>query len=441
MSLQPGSVITVGVEKPATGGRMLARHEGQVVLVWGAVPGERIRARIERVGRDVLFAETAEVLMPSPDRRDTGADWRCGGNVFAYIGYERQTRLKAEIIRETLGRIGHVWLSALPAVVASSERGYRMRARLHARDRRLGFLLEGTHRLCDAGTTGQLLPETLAWIAEAEQIIVRERLSGLAGLGLAEDVAGGQRVCHLHLVGGTDTTPFAGLAEGGRLTGLSAERADRTEVEQLMGVPYVHDVVTTQAGDAALTLRLRHHVRGFFQGNRFLLEPLVRHVVGLVPSGPVVDLYAGVGIFGLALAAAGREAVTLVEGDPVSGADLASNAEPFGPQVRVDRRSVEAFLLGADSSDTSDSTPIRAAIDTATVVVDPPRTGLSKGALSSLVRARPAHLVYVSCDIATLARDTRALLDGGYALDGVTGFDLFPNTAHVETVISFTRMA
>jgi 23S rRNA (uracil1939-C5)-methyltransferase len=283
------------------------------------------------------------------------------------------------------------------------------------------------------------LPETVAWIAEAERVMAQERLNGLAGVELAENAPGGERVCHLHLAAGTDAAPFARLADGGRLTGLSAERADRIGVEQLMGSAFVSDVVTTRAGDVPLTVRLRHHVSSFFQGNRFLLEPLVRHVAGRVPSGPVVDLYAGVGLFGLALAAAGREGVTLVEGDPVSVADLASNAEPYGPRVSVDSRSVETFLLGAGPPDTSDATATCVAVSAATVILDPPRTGISKDALRSLVRAQPPHLVYVSCDIATLARDTRALLDGGYALDDVTGIDLFPNTAHVETVASFTR--
>jgi 23S rRNA (uracil1939-C5)-methyltransferase len=386
----------------------------------------------------VLFAETSEVLAPSVDRRETESDWRCGGNVFAHIVYERQTRLKGEIIRDTLGRIGQVWLPAPPVVMASPEHGYRMRVRLHARGRRLGFLREGTHQLCDAGMTGQLLPETRAWVAEAERVIAQERLVGLAGVEVAENVRGDERVCHLHLAAGIDAAPFARFVDGDRLTGLSAERAGLAGVEHLAGTPFVSDVVTTQTGDVPTTVRLRHHVRAFFQSNRFLLESLVRQVAGLVPSGPVVDLYAGVGLFGLALASAGREAVTLVEGDPASSADLASNAEPFGPRVRVDRRSVETFLLEAGQN-TSHAAKARPCVEVATVIVDPPRTGMSKEALRGLVRAQPPHLVYVSCDIATLARDTRVLLDGGYALDGVTGIDLFPNTAHVETVVSFSR--
>ena len=77
--IEPGTVLTLDVEKATAGGRMLARHERQVVLVWGAIPGERIRARVERTGKGVLYAETIAVLSASSDRRDCHADWRCGG--------------------------------------------------------------------------------------------------------------------------------------------------------------------------------------------------------------------------------------------------------------------------------------------------------------------------------------------------------------------------
>ena len=442
MTVEAGSEITIDIEKAVAGGRMLARHEGRVVLVWGAIPGERVRARIERAGRGVLYAETSAVLAPSVDRRDAGADWRCGGNVFAHVAYERQTRLKAEIIRETLGRIGRVSMLAPPDVVESPERGYRMRARLHARGCRIGFLLEGSRRLCNAGATGQLLPETVEWVAEAERVMAQERLSGLVGVEIAENVRGDERACHLHLEADTETAPFVRLADAGRLTGLSAERADRFGVERLTGVPFVSDVVHAQAGGSTSALYLRRNVRAFFQGNRFLLEPLVRHVIGLVAFGPVVDLYAGVGLFGLSLAAAGGEGITLVEGDPTSGIDLEANAEPFGPRVTVDRRSVETFLRMAGpprGAHGSRHTGANEVDDVATFIVDPPRTGMSKEALGGVVRRRPVRIIYVSCDIATLARDTRMLLDAGYELGGVTGIDLFPNTAHVETVVSFER--
>ena len=302
------------------------------------------------------------------------------------------------------------------------------------------FFREGTHQLCDARLTGQLLPETCDWITAAERAVAQGRLAGLVDAEIAENVRADERACHLELKAGTDAAPFARLADAGRLTGLSVERADRPGVEQLAGIPSVTDVLHAREGDSTSTVRLRRDARAFFQGNRFLLEPLVRHVVGLVPPGLVVDLYAGVGLFGLSLAAAGAEDVTLVEGDPVSAADLKGNAEPFTRRVRVARRSVEAFLGTAGArSRPSSSVATRRPGGPETFIVDPPRTGMSNGALGGLVERRPARIIYVSCDIATLARDTRTLIDAGYELGGLTGIDLFPKTAHVETIATFLR--
>ena len=112
---------------------MLARLIGQIVLVWGAIPGERVRARVERPGKGVLFAETVDVLSASPDRREAMGDWRCGGNVLAHVAYARQLHIKSEISRDAFARIGRMPLEAAPVVMASPEQGYRMRARLHVR--------------------------------------------------------------------------------------------------------------------------------------------------------------------------------------------------------------------------------------------------------------------------------------------------------------------
>jgi 23S rRNA (uracil1939-C5)-methyltransferase len=398
---------------------MLARHNGQVVLVWGAIPGERVRARIERSGKGVLFAETVEVLAASPDRRGGLADWRCGGNVLAHVRYQRQLQIKSEIIRDAFARIGRLPLDTSPDVIASPEDGYRMRARLHVRGGRIGFVREGSHDICAVAPTRQLLSETVRWIEEAEARLGDDRLRGLSSIEIAENIPATERACHLELEPGTETRPFAALATNA-ITGLSAQVLDRRGVETLDGVPGVSDSIGP--------LVLKRDVRAFFQSNRFLLEGLVQHVRDLVSDrGPVIDLYAGVGLFGLSLAAAGREGITLVEGDPVSARDLEENARPFLERTRVERSSVEEFLRQTEDA------------SAATFIVDPPRTGMSREATQGIQRAKPARLVYVSCDVATLARDVRALVDHGYALEQICAFDLFPNTAHVETVCLLRR--
>ena len=399
---------------------MLARHNGQVVLVWGAIPGERVRARVERTGKGVLFAETTEVVAASPDRRDTVADWRCGGNVLAHVAYERQLQLKAEIIRDAFTRIGRLPLDAVPALTGSPERGYRMRARLHVRGGRIGFVREGSHDVCAVGPTRQMLASTVAWIDAAEARLRLDELAGLVSIEIAENVPASERAVHLELEPGADPQRFGVLATEG-VTGLSAQVLDRRGVATLSGTPAVSDSIGT--------LRLRRDARAFFQGNRFLLDTLVQRVSALVPDEPAVDLYAGVGLFGLSLAAGRGAQVTLVEGDAISGRDLEENAKPYGDRVRVIRTSVEDFLRH-DKPSANEA-----------FIVDPPRTGMSSDAARAIAAVKPSRVVYVSCDVATLARDARVLIDAGYSLDEMSGLDLFPNTAHVETIALFQRQA
>ena len=102
--LTPGDIIPLPIEKPAVGGAMIARHEGRVVLVSGAIPGERVQARIERVGKGVAYAETVAVDEPSPDRRPPFTDLGCGGSQYAHIAYPRQRAIKAQVIADAYAR-------------------------------------------------------------------------------------------------------------------------------------------------------------------------------------------------------------------------------------------------------------------------------------------------------------------------------------------------
>jgi 23S rRNA (uracil1939-C5)-methyltransferase len=193
------------------------------------------------------------------------------------------------------------------------------------------------------------------------------------------------------------------------------------------GISTVADDLTSLTMNQGTTGRLERHAASFFQANRFLLPDLVRGVLDAVPADrDVLDLYAGVGLFSVAFAAGGRRGLTAVEGDRSSGADLTHNAAQFGDTIRVVSSSVEDYLSQVSSSP-------------ATVIVDPPRTGLSRQTIESIIRLAPERMVYVSCDPPTMARDAKRLLEANYQLTSLRAFDLFPNTPHVESLGVFER--
>jgi len=152
----PGDLIALDIEKPAAGGRMLARLDGQIVFVSGTIPGEHVTARVEFVRGGVVFARAQSVDVWSPDRRADGADRDCGGNDYAHILYGRQLTLKRDLVEDAFSRIAKLPLPADVRLHASPERGYRMRARLHVDAGQVGFYRQASHDLCDPMSSGQL---------------------------------------------------------------------------------------------------------------------------------------------------------------------------------------------------------------------------------------------------------------------------------------------
>jgi 23S rRNA (uracil1939-C5)-methyltransferase len=412
-----GERVRLTIERPAAGGRMIARHEGAIVFVAGAIPGEVVDAEIEKVQRGSGWAIARDILERSPDRLDGARDGACGGSVLAHIRYERQRALKSEIIVDAFRRLGRITLDQPIAVTGSPVDGYRMRARLHVRGGRIGFFREGTHSLCAPGPTRQLRADTIDALAALERSLSALERPTVSEIELSENVDATERALHLELVDDADPSRLGTLTKVDGFTGVTCAPLDHPRTMELWGSP----LITDHLGGATLT----RHARSFFQGNRYLLTPLVDQVIGSIDDRPgVLDLYAGVGLFSVSAAAAGRGPVIAVEGDRFSAGDLQRNTHAHDITVTVG--AVEQFLE-------------RAPRGVSTVIVDPPRTGMSKDATAGVIRLNAARLVYVSCDIATLARDARLLLDAGYRIISAQAFDLFPNTAHVETVIAFAR--
>ena len=421
--LNVGQQLELDIEKPAAGGRMIARHEGQIVLVLGAIPGERVRARIEKADRQLAFASTVDVVTPSSDRREPYVDPLCGGCLYAHISYARQLRVKADVIVDAFVRLGRF---AAPSVEvqASPEHGYRMRGRLYVHDGRAGFYREGSHSLCDAGSTRLLTDEAVASATRAAEALLQRGL-GVKSVEVSENLAGSERALHVEAPssGRLEGSALAALTRSHGLTGCTVRTADGL-IAALD--PAVSDPLEALTSGRAKRGVLRRSAQSFFQANRFLLPSLVTAVMDAVPGeGEVLDLYAGVGLFSAALAGIGRTQITAVEGDRSGSADLVENAAQFSGAITAVRDSVESYLTGTRN--------VRAR----TVIVDPPRTGISRAAMGMVASHGADRIIYVSCDPATMARDARRLVDAGYALESMRAFDLFPNTPHVETLAVF----
>ena len=203
---------------------MIARHEGQVVLVSGAMPGERVLARVERTERRLAFASVVDVQEESPDRRAAFADSACGGCVYSHIVYPRQLALKADIVRDAFLRLGRIPIDGPIPVAPSPERGYRMRARFHVDGMRFGFYREGTHALCDAASTEQVSDTALESVSSAVKTLVAAG-ARIDWVELTESVDGSERALAVAV---DDVTAIAAgalapLAAGSGLVGCAIQ--------------------------------------------------------------------------------------------------------------------------------------------------------------------------------------------------------------------------
>jgi tRNA/tmRNA/rRNA uracil-C5-methylase (TrmA/RlmC/RlmD family) len=418
----PGDLIALDIEKPAAGGRMLARLDGQIVFVSGTIPGEHVTARVEFVRGGVVFARAESIDVWSADRRADGADRICGGNDYAHIAYDRQLALKRDLVEDAFSRIAKLALPPDVSLHPSPERGYRMRARLHVEGGQVGFYRQASHDLCDAMSSGQLHDGAAEPLAGISRAMRDGKISTARVLDLSEDIPGTGRAVQIELdPEERESGRWDSVLSIEGVTGVAVSRRGRVLASR--GELTVTDNLEVPGG----ALRVTRQVGAFFQGNRYLLQPLVDRLLVAIPPGPLVDLYAGCGLFGLAHAAAGRGPVDLVENDRLSFADLKANAAPLAGTASAHGVDVERFLEASPG------------LDGQTVLIDPPRTGLSREAAAALAGSKASRIVYLSCDVATLARDARKLADGSFALDALEIFDLFPMTAHVETLAVFRR--
>ncbi len=390
------SNFEVTVEKLVYGGDGLARLEGRVVFAPFVLPGERIRALAEQEKPGMVRARTLAVLSPAADRVAAPCPYfaRCGGCHYQHAPYEYQLRAKAAILAEELRRLGKIEPPGEIGIVSADPFGYRNRAQLHIEDRRLGYREARSHKLCAIEECPVASPK-LNEVIRALNAMVRD--PRWPPFVRSREIFTAERQVQLNVL--ERDRPV-----GRRFFDWCAER--------------IPGLVT---GALDYEDRFRVSAGSFFQVNRFLLDRLVETATGGAEGETALDLYAGVGLFSLALARRFCE-VTAVDSNAAAARDLQFNAERAAAgNVRVERRTSADFLE-----------ELERAPDFA--LLDPPRAGLGQAVVRRLAELRPPCLTIVACDPATLARDLAGLSAAGFRLGQMTMVDLFPQTFHLETV-------
>lgn len=425
-----GDVIDLKITGVAHGGVFVGRHEGRVVFVPDVIPGETARVRITEQKSSFWRAEALEVLEASEYRQphvwpeaDITAlpENRPGGADFGHITLAHQRALKKQVIDDALERVGHVTLasSVEPALESTGAEDtglhWRTRVSLHVDDAGvLGPFAARSHRVI-AFSSLPLATESI------ESVALNTEASEPGGLDFVQASDGVVRIVAREPVTGD-------RRRGGR------RRAARTVDPMASAV-----IVETVGGR-----EFRVDAGSFWQVHRLAPATLtgaigdaLAAVGGVDPGAHHLDLYGGVGLLAAAIGDIGGPLtrMTSVESDPRATEHAGENlAEWVGARAETAR--VDRWLTHLHSTLTAQE---RGRIQRGVTVLDPPRSGAGREVVESVARLSPAAVVYVACDPVALARDLGTFANLGYRATTVRGYDLFPQSHHIEAVVLLTR--
>ena len=393
-TLKTGDLIEVTIEKVAHGGHFIARHDGAVIFVRHAIPGERCTIEVTSTGSSFNRGDVVEVHVASEHRVDAPCRYAhragCGGCDFQHIDPAYQRTLKADVIKEQFSRIAKMQIEIDVEEVSKSTHWRTRAIATTNRNGKLGFYKSRSHSV----------------------VPVDDCLICVDGMKLNEIAAS-------HLKGDM-RIEISSSNTGERTIALAPIRGE--EKARISEGPVVlHEKVAGRVLEVSQA--------SFWQSNEKAPELLTETILDFaqLKSGEhVLDLYGGVGLFTAAIVEAVGEGghVDLIEGSKVATADAARNFAN-NPNVTIATGDVAKLLPRITAADV--------------VVLDPPRDGAGKEAIAHIARLAPRSIVYVACDPAALARDTAYLADHSYSLVKLRAFDLFPMTHHIECVALYTR--
>jgi 23S rRNA (uracil1939-C5)-methyltransferase len=396
-------ILEVTVDAVVAGGDGLARDSGgRVVFVPGALPGETVRVALVEEKASFARSRLVEVVTPSPDRMPPPCPKvaaGCGGCTWQHVRPTAQRRLKASIVQDALRRLGHVDIEVGDGPELAPF-GYRTTFNCGVVGDRAGLRKHHSHQV--VAIIGCLIAHPAV-----RPLIDHGRYPGCRALTLRAAATCGDRMVAAEPTAAEVLAPPGTMVVGPMRLGPGDEGAI---YERVAGV------------------RFRVSARSFFQSRIDGAEALVKLVGDIVgpaleaPGSVLADLYAGVGLFS-ATVGQRASAVELVEGNEAAVADAEVNLAHAGVRGTVVKTDVSRWR----------PSPVNA------VVADPPRTGLGSAAVDRIAATGASRLALVSCDAASLGRDTALLAAKGYVLVEATLVDLFPHTPHVEVVSRFDR--
>jgi len=425
-------------------GQGVGRAGGLVAFVSGGLPGERVRVAVDAVKRNYVSAHAVDIERRSPDRIESVCPVfpECGGCQVLHLRYEAQLEWKRRMLRDALARLG-----GLPDAVVDVTHptvgmpgGYRNKVSLVPKfgsgPTQLGLYAARSHRVVPIDHCPVLIPRLDRAVRALVSLAADDPalFAGTRHVVARASATSSQLVVSMN--GDGRLKPRAAGCDAIRsqipeLTGLTCSWEFENEnalfgrrFATLWGSPLIRENV---AG-----VQLSFGIASFFQINTSVLDAIAQRLLGaLAGSGRVVDLYCGVGTFGVALGSRGIPSTGVewfrpaVEEAVANAAANGVTCAAFECASAVDATRGErgrTLLSGADA-----------------VILDPPRKGCEPEVIAALGARGPARIEYVSCNPATLARDAKALAAAGYRLSRATPFDMFPQTGHVEALAEFER--
>ncbi len=390
MSLVIGEILTLDIGNIANGGHFVARHDNQIIFVRHAISGETAKVKVTAINSRFAFGDAVEILKPSKDRISPPCKYShpegCGGCDFQHINYNVQSDLKKEVLKDQFKRITKI--DILPEIItANPSNGLHWRSRLNlaiSENKKVGLRAHKSNNVIE-------IDECLIALKEINK----------------SDI-------------------FIANWDSKENLNISCSSTNQINISQFNKSIIGPDKLTENVDKNEYTISPKSFWQSHINAPSLLLQQVIKDA-DIQQDQIVCDLYGGVGLFTLPISKLiGKNGqIHLIEMNDTCIEDANIMFEHID-NIYIHHGTVEQKLGSVKKIDT--------------IILDPPRNGVSKQVINQIIEKKPNTIIYVSCNPSTLARDSKILLDNKYSLSNIVGFDLFPMTHHIESVAAFKKI-